>query len=95
MNKPRIYVDFNEMLEHNLVLLSKDDSKVDSAGNMITFYEGLPISIYSDDIGNDGEMDNLVADGIVELNINKGWSAYVKWCCRINELGIKHESDLK
>ncbi len=95
MDRPRIYVDFNEMLEDDLVLLSKYDHKVDSTGNIISFYEGMSISIYTDDVDDNGKIDNLIADGVVELNIDKGWSAHVKWCCRINELGIKHESDLK
>lgn len=37
MDKARIYVDFNEMVDPNTVLLSKDDIKTDSQGNEITF----------------------------------------------------------
>jgi hypothetical protein len=44
MNRPRIYVDFNEMVTSNIVLLSKDDTKKNSVGNIITFYEEMPVS---------------------------------------------------
>lgn len=96
MKEPRIYVDFNEMLEEDLVLLSKEDSKLDSAGNFVQFYEGLPIKIYMDDIDEYGNIDNLLAEGIVEKNtITEGWGSIAKWNCRISKEGIYHESDIK
>ncbi len=84
MDKPRIYVDFNEMLDDDIVLLSQNDTKIDSAGNIITFYEGMPVSIYMDDVDCDGKEDNLIAEGIViKPDLNKyPWSKHVKWCCR-------------
>lgn len=97
MDKARIYVDFNEMLDHNIVLLSKDDTKIDSTGNIITFYEGMPVSIYSDDISDTGEIDNLIAEGIAikqDLSNFPNWQ-HVKWCCLIDLNGIIHESDLR
>ncbi|MDR1390718.1 MAG: hypothetical protein LBJ31_12180 [Treponema sp.] len=96
MDKPRIYVDFNEMVTGNIVLLSKDDTKSDSNGNIITFYEGMSVSIYSDD-EEDGKPDNLIADGtVIKYNLHKQkyWN-HVKWCCKIDENGIRHESDIK
>lgn len=91
MNKPRIYVDFNEMVTENIVLLSKEDSKINSKGDVISFYEGMPVSIYSDNY-EDGKSDNLIADGIAvkyDLSSFPHWT-HVKWCC----LGIIHESDI-
>lgn len=98
MDKARIYVDFNEMVDYNTVLLSRDDTKVDSQGNIITFYEGMPVSIYMDDVNNKGEVDNLIAEGIAikqDLsNYPPSWQ-HVKWCCRIDANGIINESDLR
>ena len=54
MDKPRVYVDLNEMVTDGIVLLSKDDTKADSMGNIITFYEGMPVSLYSDDESDRG-----------------------------------------
>ena len=97
MIKPRIYVDFNELVSRDMVLLSKSDSKTDSHGNLVTFYEGMPVSIYSDDISDDGQIDNLIAEGIAvkhDLSNYLHWKD-VKWCCRIDSKGIYHESDLR
>ena len=41
MKKPILYVDFNEMLESNLVLLSAGDDKTDAQGTAVLLYEGL------------------------------------------------------
>ena len=81
----------------NIVLLSADDTKMDSQGNEITFYEGMPVSIYSDDVDEDGKADNLVAEGTairLDLSQYPAWK-HVKWCCRIDEKGIMNESDLQ
>ena len=96
MDKARIYVDFNEMVTNDIVLLSKSDTKVDSDGNTVTFYDGMAVSIYTDDIDENGNPDNLIAEGRAikyDLSNIKYW-AHVKWCCKINENGIKHESDI-
>ena len=96
MDKPRILVDFNE-LAGNIVLLSQGDTKMDSGGNLITFREGMAISVYDENEEN-GDQDNLLADGIAVLNPlakdHPAW-AHVKWCCRIDENGIRHESDFR
>lgn len=95
--KARIYVDFNEMVDYNTVLLSADDTKTDSQGNEVAFYEGMPVSIYTDDVDKDGKTDNLVAEGIairLDLSQYPAWK-HVKWCCRIDEKGIVNESDLQ
>ena len=45
MKEPRIYVDFNELLEEDLVLLSKNDTELDSAGNLVQLSENKFIKI--------------------------------------------------
>lgn len=94
MDKPRIYVDFNEMVAEGIYLLSKDDTKTDSDGNTVTFYENMPVSIYSDD-ETAGKTDNLIAEGVaVKYDLSRyGRWAHVKWCVRICG-DIMHESDL-
>jgi len=64
MDKARIYIDLNEMVTDDIVLLSAEDTKEDSLGNNVTFYEGMPVSLYSDDESETGETDNLLAEGI-------------------------------
>lgn len=96
MKEPRIYVDFNEMVEEDLVLLSKNDTELDSAGNLVQLSENMFVKIYMDDVDEMGNEDKLIAEGIVERNaITEGWGAIAKWNCRIDQNGIYHESDKK
>ena len=95
MREARIYVDLNERVYENVFLLSKDDTKVDSKGNIITFYENMPIRIWSDDGDDEGNEDDLLADAVaikVDLNNYPYWS-HVKWCCKIDMSTMRHESE--
>ena len=85
------------MIEDNLVLLSKRDTKEDSDGNLIEFKEGITVKIFHPNKDDNGKEDNLIAEGIVELNTcgdKYSWTASAKWNCRINEEGIYHESEI-
>lgn len=75
------------------MLLSQHDTKPDVNGVAVPLHEGLIVNIYMDDVGTDGQPDNLVASGLVERNRHEGWAKHVKWCCRIGPEGILHESD--
>lgn len=93
MSRPLLSVDFNEMLEPDLVLLSVDDRTSDAQGQIILLREGLEIDIYSDDV--EDRSNPLVARGVVERNNTAAtWAAHVKWCCRIDAAGIHYQSDL-
>ena len=97
MDKARIYVDLNEMVTEDIALLSREDTKTDSQGNTVSFYDGMPVSIYSDDASDTGETDNLLAEGIAiryDLKKYPFWK-HVKWCVRIDLNSLMHESDLK
>ena len=96
MDKARVYVDLNEMVTDDIVLLSKDDTKVDSMGSIITFFEGMPVSLYSDDASNSGETDNLIFEGTAIKYDLKGYPEWrhVKWCVRIDWNSLMHESDM-
>ena len=95
MKEARIYVDFNDMIEEDLVILSETDIKEDSKGKKIKLKEGLKVKLYSDDLCSCNESDNLIADGVVELNSHGNWNRESKWNCRINKLGIYNESQKK
>lgn len=88
MDKPRIKVDFNELMEKDLVLLSKTNEVKDSAGQKITLQVGKQIAIYEYNHYESGEKEYLLAEGIAVLNEVQE-SPIAKWCCRINEHGIK------
>lgn len=93
--KPTLHVDFNELLAPDLVLLSAADTKVDAQGRVVSLVDGLDVIVYMDDTDASGNVDNLVATGVVERNRSSGWGAHVKWCCRIGENGIQHQSELE
>ena len=93
MDRPRFRVGFNELLEPALVCLSVDDVKVTEWGEPISLHEGMLVEIYDEDVDNKGNLDNLIAQGVVERNDSIGHLKRVKWCCRIDSNGIQHESD--
>lgn len=92
IKKSRIYVDFNEMIDFDLVLLSQNDTKLNSDGIEVKLSEGMLIDIYMDDEQSNGLKDNLIASGIAERD-HSGLFEISKWCCRIDANGIQHESD--
>lgn len=94
MTKLMLYVDFNEMLEPDLVLLSATDAKTASNGAIVSLSDGMEVTVYMDDTDEHGQPDNLVATGVIETNKTTGWGAHVKWCCRIDANGIRHQSEL-
>jgi hypothetical protein len=87
LDRPRIQVDFNELIEHDLVFLSQSDKRLDSNGDTVILTDGLVVYIYEYNKYDDGQEEMFTATGIAELHdkvINKS----VKWCCRINSQGI-------
>jgi hypothetical protein len=93
--RPLFKVDFNELMDFDVILLSRDDIRKDVRGNDVQLVEGLPIAIFSDDdLGADGQPDNLVAEGVAIPNKFTTHFPHVKWCCRIGPEGIRHQSDL-
>ena len=87
-------VDFNELMAHDLVLFSQKDERENVCGEPIRLYEGLKVDIYTDDGDDKGNRDDLVASGYVTAN-RTGYYPYVKWCCQIDEKGIRSESEVK
>lgn len=94
MNEARIYIDLNERVDEDIFLLSKDDTKVDSMGNIVTFYEGMSIRIWSDDSDDEGNEDDLIADAVV-IKYSCPWAPNAKWCCRIDMATLIHDSEYK
>lgn len=86
---PAFYVDFNEMVEADLVLLSQSDERKSSDGEVVTFREGMSVRIFMDDPSPGGEPEFLTAEGKVEPNLYADWSGHVRWLCRISSEGIR------
>ena len=82
LDKPRIWVDFNETWADDLYFLSQVDIIRDSNGNEIELTENMEISIFDFDLDENDNPDNLLADGIAILN-NTGKYSNVKWLVKI------------
>jgi hypothetical protein len=93
MKQPRVYVDFNEMVASDEVLLSKLDTTLDSAGHPVSLLEGAPVAAYMDDPAENGAPDRLIADGVAIRNRHGGWTAGARWILKIDSRGIRRESD--
>jgi len=94
MIRSKILIDFNEMITCcNLIKLSKTDFKKDINGNIIQLKEGMKITVVMEDLDEFGQRDDLIANGTVEKN-NTGISKICKWNIRIDEKGIRNESEL-
>lgn len=78
-------MDFNEMVDTDVVLLSREDHRQDSSGALIAMQPGLRVFLYMEDADESGAPRNLLATGIVEPNEADDWSASVRWRCRIDE----------
>lgn len=91
---PCFCVDFNEMVDSTTVLLSAADTRVDAFGARIELHIGMLVNLYMPDLDKNGNVDNLVASGVVVRNTEAGWAENVKWCCRIDSAGIRPESEV-
>lgn len=90
--KPKIEVNFNEIIDDFKILLSQSDMIIDSEGNEILLKEGLEIDIFEPDYDEQNNRDDIVASGFVTECISPLYKQ-VKWCCKIDKKGIKHISD--
>ena len=92
-DKPILYVDYNEFIDVDLVMLSQHDSRQDFFGNTVPLREGLEIVGYSDDEDLDDNKDDLVAEGVCVRN-DTGTFTHVKWLFKMNSDGVRHISDI-
>ena len=88
------WVDFNKLMENNLLPFSQKDEKENVCRQLIPLYEGLRVNIYMDDTDDQGNRDDLVGTGYITAN-KTGIYPHTKWCCQIDEKGIWNQSDVE
>jgi len=92
-DRPRFWVDFNELIDNNHVLLSREDERVDWKGETVTLREGLEVVVFTDDTFENSDMPAyLVGCGTVVLTPDTSWTTEVKWSCKFDENGCFHTS---
>lgn len=84
---PCFAVDFNELLEHDLVMLSQTHERQCLHGTLVQLTEGLVIEVQEENHYADGHHELLFARGVVQANRTGTW-LHVKWCCRLDAAGI-------
>lgn len=88
----KVWADFNGVFGE-LLCLSHSDYSVDEAGNRVQLKAGMLLTAYQED-EEDGKRDDLLASGVVEPS--PSWLAKEgsRWVLRIDENGIRHQSDV-
>ena len=88
MAGPRIYADFHNADPQGRLRLNCVGTVEDLSRQQIELREGLLLTLYSDDLDGEGQLDELLADGIVEYSEEEHcWVATIDWSA------IRHASD--
>ena len=88
MAKPRVYVDFHNADPQGRVRLNCIGTLEDLARQHVELRDGLALTLYSDDLDDKGQLDELLVDGVVSFSEEERvWVAAIDWAA------IHHASD--
>jgi len=80
MANPRVYADFQNLDNFNRLRLTCTGTLEDLSRQRLQLQEGLVLTVYMDDAGDDGRPDELRAEGTVQFNNEEScWVAAVDW----------------
>jgi hypothetical protein len=80
MVTPRIYADFHDADAQGRLRLNSVGSLKDIASQEVPLKEGMRLTLYSDDLDDNGELDELLADGIAAYSTEDDcWVAVIDW----------------
>jgi hypothetical protein len=80
MATPRIYADFQNLDGENRLRLTCAGTHRDLERLGIKLREGMILPLYTDDANDQGQPDELLAEGIVHYNeAEKCWVAAIDW----------------
>jgi hypothetical protein len=88
----RLRADFNGLFG-NILCLSHEDFCLDEEGAAVALRAGMNVTAFELD-SEDGKPDNLIASGTVEPSPEWLQCRGSKWVLRIDENGVRHESDI-
>ena len=84
----RVYADFQNLDDANRLRLTCAGTQEDLDRQGIQLRRGMALTFYTDDAGDDGQPDELRAEGVVEYDEDeKCWVATVDWSA------LRHASD--
>jgi len=85
--KPKVYADFHNADSSGRLRLNCVGTLEDLARQGITLRDGMPLTLYSDDLDAKGQLDELRVDGVVSFSEEGCWVAAIDWAA------IHHASD--
>jgi hypothetical protein len=91
---PRLKADFNGVFG-DLLCLSHSDHGYDETGNKVRLEAGMQVTAFDEDIDDDGQPDDLIASGTVEPSPDWLQCKGSRWALRIDEHGIRHQSEVR
>jgi hypothetical protein len=78
--KPRIYADFHNADAQGRIRLNCTGTLEDLARQRVELHEGLGLTLYADDLDDKGQLDELLADGVVSFSAEEHcWVAAIDW----------------
>src|SRR5712691_8872488 len=88
MNTPRVYADFQNLDDANRLRLTCAGTLQDLQRQGVQLQEGLILTFYSDDADDQGQPDELRAEGVVYYDAaGQCWVATIDWTA------IRHASE--
>ena len=90
MAKNLVYADFHNLDDEGRVCLNCAGTHQDLERHGIELREGMTLSLYTDDADDNGQSDNLLADGVVHFDESgKCWVAVIDWTA------LRHASEIR
>ena len=88
MVKPKIFADFQNADAKGRVRLNCIGTLEDLSQEQVELREGLVLTLYADDLDDQGRLDELLVDGLVSFSEEEHcWVAVIDWSA------IRHASD--
>jgi hypothetical protein len=87
-HEPRVYVDFMKTDARGRLLLVCIGTRNDLRKHGIALAEGMRLRVYSDDANDQGERDDLLAEGVVHYNAEAK-----EWVLAVEPTSIRHEPE--
>jgi hypothetical protein len=88
MTRRRIYVDFMKTDDAGRLLLTCTGTRRDLEAQGIQLTEGLVLPIYSDDLDEHGNRDDLIAEGTARYDAKNR-----RWVLEVDHGAIRNASD--
>ena len=88
MIQPKIYADFHNADARGRLRLNCVGTIEDLAQQHVELNEGILLTLYTDDLDDKGQLDELLIDGVVSFSEEEHcWVACIDWTA------IRHASD--